>query len=268
MSLYDTPFTFQQKVSYTSWLVLWEEDVGMVVGRQGRTINGIKNDLGLIELRVMKPTQASGYLPWVFIHGLNVMQINKAYTEVLEIARESMRRRLTEVPMATPVPVTVAEVANFQTVKNGKKVTFELETSSGQLTEIPVTTSPQSPTYSPQSPMLHDGKDTPPGQDFWEAVNTIPDPVARRLVLSSLSETNPDLHHDNDKQFGDEFWTAVDSIPDPKARHLVLASLDGVVNQDHTQPTRIPSSVPDADLKPPRVRSYFSFSGRRCPEGK
>ena len=63
----------QQVISYRTSLALYPEDVGMVVGRQGRTINGIKNDLGLIELRVMQPNQFSGNFPWVFIHGINVI---------------------------------------------------------------------------------------------------------------------------------------------------------------------------------------------------
>ena len=121
----------QQVISYRASLSLYPEDVGMVVGRQGRTINGIKNDLGLIELRVMQPNQFSGNFPWVFIHGINVMQVQKAYMDVLTIAQESMRRRLTEIPMAAPAPVTIADSANFVTIKNGKKVSSDLETIEG-----------------------------------------------------------------------------------------------------------------------------------------
>ena len=124
-----------QMVSYTSYLVLNTHDVGMVVGRQGRTINGIKHDLGLIELRVMQPNQWSSNLPWVFIHGHNMFQVQKAHMEVLNIARESERRRLTEVPMATPPPKTIADSANFITIKNGKKVSSDLNTIEGNVTE-------------------------------------------------------------------------------------------------------------------------------------
>jgi ubiquitin len=56
------------------------------------------------------------------------------------------------------------------------------------------TYSPHSPSYSPTSPVLDHGK----GQEFWTAVNSIPDPKARRVVLASLSETNPDLDDDDD----------------------------------------------------------------------
>lgn len=100
----------------------------MVVGRQGRTINGIKNDLSLIELRVMQPNQWSNNLPWVFIQAANTFHLQKAYMEVLKIAQESMRRRLTEIPVAAPPPQTIADTANFVTIKNGKKVASDLKT--------------------------------------------------------------------------------------------------------------------------------------------
>ena len=118
----------QQMISYTSYIVLYPEDVGMVVGRQGRTINGIKNDLSLIELRVMQPNQWSNNLPWVFIQAANTFHLQKAYMEVLKIAQESMRRRLTEIPVAAPPPQTIADTANFVTIKNGKKVASDLKT--------------------------------------------------------------------------------------------------------------------------------------------
>ncbi len=54
---------------------------------------------------------------------------------------------------------------------------------------------PQSPTYTPTSPVLDDGK----GQELWTAINSIPDPAACRVVLSSLSETNPDLDTDDEE---------------------------------------------------------------------
>ena len=127
-STFNGKIPVQQVISYRASLPLFPEDVGMVVGRQGRTINGIKNDLGLIELRVMQPNQSSGNFPWVFIHGINVMQVQKAYMDVLTIAQESMRRRLTEVPMAAPPPQTIADTANFVTIKNGKKVASDLKT--------------------------------------------------------------------------------------------------------------------------------------------
>ena len=59
----------------------------MVVGRQGRTINGIKNDLSLIELRVMQPNQWSNNLPWVFIQAANTFHLQKAYMEVLKLLK-------------------------------------------------------------------------------------------------------------------------------------------------------------------------------------
>lgn len=134
-STFNGKIPVQQMISYTSSIILFPEDVGMVVGRQGRTINGIKNDLGLIELRVMQPNHWSTNLPWVFIHGHNLMQVQKAYMEVLNIAQESMRRRLTEIPVAAPAPKTIADCANFLTVSNGKKVTTDLDTIEGNVTE-------------------------------------------------------------------------------------------------------------------------------------
>ena len=127
----NTRIPVQQVISYRASLALYPEDVGMVVGRQGRTINSIKNELGLIELRVMQPNQWSGNFPWVFIHGINAMQVQKAYMDVLTIAQESMRRRLTEIPMTAPAPVTIADSANFVTIKNGKKLASDLKTIEG-----------------------------------------------------------------------------------------------------------------------------------------
>ena len=103
------------------------------------------------------------------------------------------------------------------------------------------TYTPQSPTYTPTSPVLDHGK----GQEFWTAVNTIPDPVARRLVLASLSETNPDDVKQSPP--GQEFWTAVNTIPDPVARRLVLSSLSETnpdLDDDDEEPQRIPCSKP------------------------
>ena len=105
------------------------------------------------------------------------------------------------------------------------------------------TYTPQSPTYTPASPVLDGGK----GQEFWTAVNSIPDPKARRLVLSSLSETNPDLDDVKQSPPGQEFWTAVNTIPDPVARRLVLSSLSETnpdLDDDDEEPQRIPSSKP------------------------
>jgi hypothetical protein len=107
---------------YESCLALHPEDVGMVVGRGGRTINGIKRDVGAMELRVMRPCPQSSGMPWVLIQG-EAHAVTKAFYEVLKIARESERRRLTEVPMVSPTPPapTLGDIAHFHTKKDGKK---------------------------------------------------------------------------------------------------------------------------------------------------
>ena len=110
------------------------------------------------------------------------------------------------------------------------------------------TYSPHSPTYTPTSPVLDHGK----GQEFWTAVNSIPDPKARHLVLASLDGVvNPDLDHVKQSPPGQEFWTAVNSIPDPKARRVVLASLSETnpdLDDDDEEPQRIPCSKPGRGL--------------------
>ena len=111
------------RVFYESYLALHPSDVGMVVGRGGRTINGIKRDVGVMELRVMHPCPQSGGMPWVLIQG-EAHAVTKAFYEVLKIARESERRRLTEVPMAAPPPpnLTLGDIAQFHPKKDGKKI--------------------------------------------------------------------------------------------------------------------------------------------------
>ena len=113
---------------YESCLALHPEDVGMVVGRGGRTINGIKRDVGAMELRVMRPCPQSGWMPWVLIQGEG-QAVTKAYYEVLTIARESERRRLTEVPMVSPTPPapTLGDIAHFHTKKDGNKTVMSHE---------------------------------------------------------------------------------------------------------------------------------------------
>ena len=107
---------------YESCLALHPDDVGMVVGRGGRTINGIKRDVGVMDLRVMRPCPQSGDMPWVLIQG-DTQAVTKAYYEVLTIARESERRRLTEVSMVSPTPPapTLGDIAHFHIKKDGKK---------------------------------------------------------------------------------------------------------------------------------------------------
>lgn len=114
------------RVFYESYLALHPSDVGMVVGRGGRTINGIKREVGAMELRVMPPCPQSGGMPWVLIQG-DAQAVTKAFYEVLKIARESERRRLTEVPMVAPPAPTLANLANFQMMKDGKKQAVNAE---------------------------------------------------------------------------------------------------------------------------------------------
>jgi hypothetical protein len=142
------------------------------------------------------------------------------------------------------------------------------------------TYSPHSPSYSPTSPVLDHGK----GQEFWTAVNSIPDPKARHLVLASLDAVvNSDLDDVKQSPPGQEFWTAVNSIPDPKARRVVLASLSETnpdLDDDDEEPQRIPCSKPgrgrmrcapettshDTIIGPDADYMTFSYTGSRDPQ--
>ena len=136
------------------------------------------------------------------------------------------------------------------------------------------TYSPQSPTYSPHSPTYSPHSPTSPvldhgkGPEFWTAVNSIPDPKARHLVLASLDGVvNPDLDDVKQSPPGQEFWTAVNSIPDPKARRVVLASLSETNPDldDDAEPTRIPSSVPGRGLEPRYIPSLHNERNQYTP---
>lgn len=108
---------------YETFLALNPGDVGMVVGRSGRTINGIKHDFGMIELRVMPPCVRTGGNPWVLFRADNQLAISRAFTEILKIALESERRRKTEIPMtAAPPTHTLGDAATFHVVRDGKRV--------------------------------------------------------------------------------------------------------------------------------------------------
>lgn len=177
MSRYTTTPTgvpVRQVTSHESFINIHPDHTGLIIGRGGSTIKKIQRDTGVDVLRIRKPNQVSGGMPWIQIRG-HIKGVEAAYHRVLTIAQEADRRiprmnvghtQSSQVtapsirhpfdskaslkhrppPLQMPPPEKVAQQMGFS------KTTEQ-------------TYAPESPAYYPNSPEFHPsyGDNIPPG---------------------------------------------------------------------------------------------------------
>ena len=81
----------RQVTSYESFINIHPDHTGLIIGRSGSTIQKIQRDTGVDVLRIRKPNNMSGGMPWIQIRG-HIKSVENAYQRVLTIAQEADRR--------------------------------------------------------------------------------------------------------------------------------------------------------------------------------
>lgn len=105
----------RQVTSHESFLNIHPDHTGLIIGRGGSTIRKIQKDTGVDVLRIRKPNQMSGGMPWIQIRG-HIKSVESAYQRVLTIAQEADRRipRMGQRNMMAVPPAPTHPAPTFQ----------------------------------------------------------------------------------------------------------------------------------------------------------
>ena len=174
----------RQVMSHESYINIHPDHTGLIIGRGGSTIQKIQRDTGVDVLRIRKPNQMSGGMPWIQIRG-HIKSVESAYQRVLTIAQEAERRiprmnvrhtqssqvpppaiqhpfgsnksqRSRPPPLQMPHPDTVAQQMGFS-----NKTESAYEPVSPDYRPNSPAYCPHSPEYRPSSPTLPPGPRSP-----------------------------------------------------------------------------------------------------------